>query len=103
MSGVSSGLDGAVQWYRARPGRVRALQAQQAALELQDPGGRLLLEQGRHVVGEDPQQGQAVLDLLGVDGAGGAAGARPPSRTGAAPGGAPGPGRRSRTASSPTA
>src|SRR5215213_7067663 len=69
------GLGGAVQWYRAEAGCVRALKAQQAALELEDPGGRLLLKQGGHVVGEDAQQGQAVLDLLGVDGAGGAAGA----------------------------
>src|SRR5215203_2675113 len=69
------GLGGAVQWYRAGAGCVRALKAQQAALELEDPGGRLLLKQGGHVVGEDAQQGQAVLNLLGVDGAGGAAGA----------------------------
>ena len=63
-----------MQWYRGRARSVRALQPQQAALELEHPGGGLLLHQGGDVVGEDAQQGQAVLDLLGVDTAGGAAG-----------------------------
>jgi hypothetical protein len=62
---------------RAGAGAVGALplQAQEVALELEHPLGRLLLHEGGHVVGEHAQQGQAVLDLLGVDGARGAAGA----------------------------
>jgi hypothetical protein len=69
------GLGGARQWYRPGTAAVGALEAQQVALELEHPLSRLLLEQGGHVVGEGPQQGQPVLDLLGVDGPGGAAGA----------------------------
>ena len=58
MAPVSSGLlglGGARQWYRpaGTGGRCERSEAQQVALELEHPLGRLLLEQGGHVVGED--------------------------------------------------